>query len=94
MHAPVHVRDVRSVVNSNVSSSVRIARDSHAFSSRCTGGSDPGDFVASDDYPTCETGALDVNTLGNMNAQTAGSLVALCVSGIIAFIVALFKFAF
>jgi len=57
-------------------------------STRCSDGSDPDDFVPSNLYPTCETGALDVNTLGNMNAQTAGSLVALCVSGIIAFLVA------
>lgn len=35
---------------------------------------------------------LDVKTLGNMNAQTAGSLVALCVSGIIAFIVAAIEY--
>ena len=43
-------------------------------------------------YPTCETGALDVNTLGNINAQTTGSIVALCVSGIIAFIVAAIEY--
>jgi len=61
-------------------------------STRCSDGSDPDDFVASNDYPTCETGALDVNTLGNMNAQTAGSLVALCVSGIIAFVVAAIEY--
>ncbi|EOD41738.1 putative urea transporter [Emiliania huxleyi CCMP1516] len=60
--------------------------------SRCTDGSDPDDFVASDDYPTCETGSLDVNTLGNINAQTTGSIVALCVSGIIAFVVAAIEY--
>ena len=43
-------------------------------------------------YPSCETGALDVNTLGNINAQTTGSIVALCVSGIIAFIVAAIEY--
>jgi len=54
----------------------------------CSNGAMESDFTATSEFPSCETGVLNVTTLGNITAQTAGSTAALLGSGLVAYIIA------
>merc|ERR1712060_270471 len=59
----------------------------------CSNGVMEDDFLPSNDFPTCEKGVLNVTTLGNITAQTAGSSAALLGSGLVAYIIATIEYA-
>merc|ERR1712014_384561 len=59
----------------------------------CSNGVMEDDFISSKEFPTCEKGVLDVTTLGNITAQTAGSSAALLGSGSVAYIIATIEYA-